>query len=175
MNKLDLSKMDLMINDSLLIIYNSEYGMVYSDSFVDENGMKLNRYNGDSLGRIMEERGLVKKNGQFYELKNKGIEIVENGGYLKHRHTEKGSINNQHVTNTLNFNGNNYGNVGQDSLFENIPININTNETPSKKPVKKSRLITILSNPWLITLFGAIFTAILNGKKVMNLINSIFE
>lgn len=138
MNKLDLSKMDLMINDSLLIIYNSEYGMVYSDSFVDENGMKLNRYNGDSLGRIMEERGLVKKNGQFYELKNKGIEIVENGGYLKHRHTEKGSINNQHVTNTLHFNGNNYGNVGQDSDFSESQIKNNIKNIPAEKPKHKS-------------------------------------
>lgn len=171
---MDLSKIDLIINDSLLIIYNSEYGMVYSDSFVDENGIKLNRYNGDSLGRIMEERGLVKKNGQFYELKSKGVEIVESGGYLKHRHIEKGSIDTQQITKTLNFNGNNYGIVGQDSRFENIPINIKTNDIPSKNPVTKSRLITILSNPWFVGITLVVLAAIFNGKTVMNFINNIF-
>jgi hypothetical protein len=175
MNKIDLSKIDLIINDSLLIIYNSEYGMVYSDSFVDENGMKMNRYNGDIVGRIMEDRGLIKKNGQFYELKTKGIEIVESGGYLKHRHVEKGEIDSHQITKTLNFNGNNYGNVGQDSRFENIPMNIQTNEIPNKKTETKSRLKTILSNPWLIGIVLVFIAAVLNGKRVMNLINNILE
>ena len=149
--------------------------MVYSDSFVDENGIKLNRYNGDIVGKIMEERGLVKKNGQFYELKTKGIEIVENGGYLKHRHTEKGTINTKQITKTLNFNGNNYGIVGQDSRIENSPINIQTNDAPSKSSETKSRLKTILSNPWVIGVSLVVFAALLNADKVMNLINNIIN
>ncbi len=175
MNKLDLSKIDIMINDSLLIIYNSDYGMVYSDSFVDQNGMKLNSYNGDSLGRIMEDLGLVKKNGGFYELKNKGIGIVKNGGYLKHRHIEKGSFNDQHITNTLHFNGDNYGIVGQNSHFENIPIKIQTNEIPSKKSETKSRLTNILFNPWFIGISLAFLAALFNGNRVMNFINNILD
>lgn len=133
---MDLNKIDQIINDSLLEIYNSEYGMVYSNSFVDENGIKLNYYDGDAVGKIMEDRGLVRKKGQFYELKSKGIEIIESGGYLKHRHKEKGNINNQHVTKTLNFNGNNYGNVGQNSIFENNPNSNHINSIPTTNETK---------------------------------------
>ncbi len=139
MNKLDLNKIDLIINGSLLVIYNSEYAMVESESFVDENGIKLNRYNGNSLGKIMEELGLVIiKDNRFYELTQKAIEIIKNGGYLKHRHTENGGINNQHVTNTLHFNGNNYGNVGQDSDFSESQIKNNIKNIPAEKPKHKS-------------------------------------
>lgn len=173
---MDLSKIDLMINDSLLIIYNSEYGMVSPDSFVDENGIKLNHYYGDSLGRIMEDRELViKKNSRFYELSQKGIEIVESGGYLKHRHIEKGNIDTQQITKTFNFNGDNYGVVNQDSKFEKSPINIKNNNIHSNEPVKKSKLNNILSNPWLVGICIAFFAAILNGKRIMDFINKILN
>lgn len=135
---MNLNKIDLIINDSLLVIYNSEYGMVYSDSFVDENGIKVNYYNGDKIGRIMEERGLVKKNGQHYELTYIGTETVKNGGYLKIRHKEKGEINTQLITKTLNFNGNNYGVVGQDSDFLESQIKNNIKNSPAEKPKDKS-------------------------------------
>lgn len=140
MNKIDLSKIDLIINDSLLIIYNSEYGMVYSDSFVDENGIKMNRYNGDIIGKIMEVRKLIKKNSQFYELTPKGIEIVESGGYLKHRNMEKGGIKNKQVTkNSIKIKGDVTGsNINQDSDFLTSQIKNNIKNTPAEKTKNKS-------------------------------------
>ena len=172
---MDISKIDLIINDSLLAIYNSEYAMVSSDSFVDENGMKLNRFNGDYIGKIMIERNLVQKKDNFYELTRKGIEIVESGGYLKKRHTEKGEINTQQITKTINVNGSNFGVINQDSDFLESPINIKTKPAPSNKPDTKSLFKIITSNPWFTGVAMCLLAAILNGNRVMKFINNILN
>ena len=165
---MDLSKIDPMINYSLHIIYNSEYGMVYSDSFVDENGIKLNRHNSDIVGKIMEERGLIKKNSQFFELTPKGIEIIESGGYLKHRNMEKGGIKNKQVTiNSIKIKGDVTGsNINQDSDFltsqiKNVPVEKTKNKSEKENEIW-DRLKTIAMILAFITTVIGIITKLMD-------------
>ncbi len=80
---------------------------------------------------------------------------------------------NKNVTN--NFNNSTIGQFNQESSFSESPISIKTNEIPSKKPETKSRLNKLLSNPWLVGISVAVFTAVLNGKRVMKYINDILD
>lgn len=80
---------------------------------------------------------------------------------------------NKNITN--NFNNSTIGQFNQESSFSESPISIKTNEIPSKKPETKSRLNKLLSNPWLVGISVAVFTAVLNGKRVMKYINDILD
>ena len=80
---------------------------------------------------------------------------------------------NKNITN--NFNNSTIGQFNQESSFSESPISIKTNEIPSKKPETKSRLNKLLSNPWLVGMSVAVFTAVLNGKRVMKYINNILD
>ena len=100
-------------------------------------------------------------------------EILKNGGFTKQLSMKEKSKTS--VKNKLSIKDSNIsGHINQGSLLELSPININTNDIPSKNPVIKSRLNTILSNPWVIGIAFALLAAILNGKTVMNFINDIF-
>ena len=79
------------------------------------------------------------------------------------------------VGNMNDFRGATFGQFNQDCDFLDSPISIKTNAAPSNNPETKSRLIIILSNPWVIGIFLALLTAVLNGKIIMNFINNILE
>lgn len=82
-------------------------------------------------------------------------------------------LKNNSVTNQ--FNNSNIGQFNQDSEFFESPNNIKTKAAPSNNPVIKSRLNTILSNPWLIGISLALIAAIFNGKRFMSFINNILD
>lgn len=149
---MDMSKIDLMINDSLIILYNSQYG-AYVNNLVDENGIEMNRYNGEHLASLMQQKGLITITGQRCDLTYDGAKIVENGGYLKFRDEQKGSIKSEQITNNLHVHGDNYGILNQGSRLENSPINtkIRTAKTnPQETPIRKkpNSLLVALNKIW---------------------------
>ncbi|WP_144892524.1 hypothetical protein [Flavobacterium tiangeerense] len=73
------------------------------------------------------------------------------------------------------FNNSTIGQFNQDSNFFESPNNIKTKAAPSNNPVIKSRLKTILSNPWFIGISLALLAAILNGKRFMSFINNMLD
>lgn len=80
---------------------------------------------------------------------------------------------NSNITN--NFNNSTIGQLNQESNFSESPISIKINDIPSKNPEKKSILNKLFSNPWVIGISLVLFTAVLNGKRVMRYINDILD
>jgi hypothetical protein len=80
---------------------------------------------------------------------------------------------NRNITN--NFNNSTIGQLNQDSEFFESPNNIKTKAAPSNNPVIKSRLNTILSNPWFIGISLALITAIFNARRFVSFINNIID
>ena len=102
---------------------------------------------------------------ETYRLTKKGIVFSS----FEELETEKAKI----IMN--NFNNSTIGQFNQDSDFFESPNNIKTNAAPSNNPVIKSRLKTILSNPWFIGISLALLAAIFNGKRFMSFINNILD
>ena len=82
--------------------------------------------------------------------------------------------NNRHKNINNNFKNSTIGQFNQDSEFFKSPNNIKTKDANRNNPVIKSRIRTILSNPWFIGISLALLAAIFNGKKFMSFINNIF-
>jgi hypothetical protein len=82
-------------------------------------------------------------------------------------------LKNKSITN--HFNNSTIGQFNQDSKFFESPNSIKTKAAPSNNPVIKSRLNTILSNPWFIGISFALIAAIFNGKRFMSFINNILN
>lgn len=103
-----------------------------------------------------------------------------NGSNIKVCLTEKGrkyfdKVNDNKINVINNINNSTIGQLNQDSNFSESPISIKTKDIPSKNPEIKSKLNKLLSNPWFISISVAVFTAVLNGKRVMNFINNILD
>ncbi|MFV5696177.1 hypothetical protein ACM55G_12170 [Flavobacterium sp. LB3P122] len=82
-------------------------------------------------------------------------------------------LKNNNITNQ--FNNSTISQLNQDSDFFKSPNSIKTKAAPSNNPVIKSRLNTILLNPWLIGISFALIAAIFNGKRFMSFINNILD
>ena len=119
------------------------------------------------ISEILERKlGLIKNaTKQTYRLTDKGIVFSS--------FEELESENNKIIINS--FNNSTIGQFNQDSEFFESPNNIKTKAAPRSKPEIKSRLKTILSNPWLIGISLVLLAAIFNGKRFMSFINNILD
>lgn len=100
---------------------------------------------------------------ETYRLTKKGIVFSS----FEALETEK----NKFIMNS--FNNSTIGQINQDSEFFESPNKIKA--APSNTPLIKSRLITILSNPWLIGISLTLLATIFNGKRFMSFINNILD
>lgn len=73
------------------------------------------------------------------------------------------------------FNNSTIGQFNQESFSSENLISIKTKAVLSNNPAKKSRLITILSNPWFIGISLTFLAAVFNAKRFMSFINNIFD
>lgn len=141
------------------------------DSFVD-------------LDNLIEDKNILKlklknlKNDKLIDIKK--IRTGEYSTKSEYMINSNGSIylntleNNGNKSISNNFNNSTIEQFNQDSEFFKSPNKIKTKAAPSNNPVIKSRLITILSNPWIIGISLTLLAAIFNGKKFMSFINNMF-
>jgi hypothetical protein len=79
-----------LIDKNLKLLYDSKDSMLASIHFLDINNKQLsNNSKAERFANELVERNLVTKNGMMCILKEYGLEIVKNGGWLKHVENKK--------------------------------------------------------------------------------------
>jgi len=160
-------------NSSMNILYEK-----YLNPVTDEERDEYFRIteNVVSLGIKLGYFEYISKEKTWFSLSEKGILAKEKGGHFKYVEFKKNKESeSKEKSITYNINESVIGQLNQDSNFSASPISIKTNAIPSKNPETKSRLKKLLSNPWVVGISLTLLTAILNGKRVMEYINSIID
>jgi hypothetical protein len=80
------NRYDILINVNLDLLGNKQSHSEYYPHFIDENRDSLKYYeiNPETIANEMLYNGLIDKNGENCTLTRKGIEIFNNGGWLKY-------------------------------------------------------------------------------------------
>ncbi|PZX91831.1 hypothetical protein DOS84_18790 [Flavobacterium aquariorum] len=124
----------------------------------------------DLILRKLEAKGIIdrKKYRRLMCLTLTGLDIKENGGWIKHLEMEKENRKNEtNKTSTIiaeNYiGGDNYGIQSSKSDFT-APITINAKQKPSINPEIKSSVQNFFSNPWVLLISGIAIEEITLGK-----------
>ena len=182
MKERNIKDLDLILNKLV-----QADGVISINDFQDENGNyfgfkeseEAENYFKDLMS-VFEELNIANVKLNFLELIPVGSEhrtFKNKGGFSKHYERKEDTPSKGEKT-TKNVTYNISGNVeqlNQDSNFSNSPISIKTKPAPNKKPVIKSRLNKFFSNKWLIGISLVVLAAILNGNRIMNVINKFLD
>jgi hypothetical protein len=93
----------------------------------------------------------------------------------KGRELKNGTYKKSHISINNDFRKSNIGSVIQDSRLKKAAIKNKVIAAPTSKPVKKSLLKKIYSDPWVIGIILLVIAAFLNSDRIKNWIDSIIE
>ena len=84
-------RLNNLIDINLKSIYESNGKELYYLDFVDENNERINHieFHPENIAIEMQEKDLIRLNGENCIIKPKGIEVQENGGWIKYLNEQK--------------------------------------------------------------------------------------